>query len=134
MVSPSNEAALQDAPIEEIEFDAETKELDKLAEVANGAYPGKISRQNWAYEAISYLAKNIRPPLLPPGSGPLCHLPSIYCAPQKRPPSGRPARTRGLPGGTEPARLRQPSPIEGESRIAAHNRARLALAEFSQSL
>ena len=32
MVSPSNEAALQDAPIEEIEFDAETKELDKLAE------------------------------------------------------------------------------------------------------
>ena len=33
MVSPSNEAALQDAPIEEIEFDAaETEELDKLAE------------------------------------------------------------------------------------------------------
>jgi len=33
MVSPSNEAALQDAPIEDIEFDAaETEELDKLAE------------------------------------------------------------------------------------------------------
>ena len=33
MVSPSDEAAPQDAPIEEIEFDAaETEELDKLAE------------------------------------------------------------------------------------------------------
>ena len=33
MVSPSDEPALHDAPIEEIEFDdAETKELDKLAE------------------------------------------------------------------------------------------------------
>ena len=33
MVSPPDEPALQDASIEEIEFDAaETKELDKLAE------------------------------------------------------------------------------------------------------
>ena len=33
MVSPSDKPALQDAPIEEMEFDAaETKELDKLAE------------------------------------------------------------------------------------------------------
>ena len=33
IVSPLDEAALQDAPIEEMEFDAaETKELDKLAE------------------------------------------------------------------------------------------------------
>ena len=33
MVSPSDEAALPDASIEEIEFDAaETEELDKLAE------------------------------------------------------------------------------------------------------
>lgn len=33
MVSPSDKAALQDAPEEEMEFDAaETEELDKLAE------------------------------------------------------------------------------------------------------
>ena len=33
MVSPLDEAALQDAPIEEIEFDAaETEELDRMAE------------------------------------------------------------------------------------------------------
>ena len=33
MASPSDEAALRDAPIEEIEFGAaETEELDKLAE------------------------------------------------------------------------------------------------------
>jgi len=29
-------------------------------------------------------------------------------APQKPPPSGSPARPRGLPGGAEPTRLRQP--------------------------
>jgi len=33
MVSPSDKAALEDAPTEEMEFDAaETEELDKLAE------------------------------------------------------------------------------------------------------
>ena len=50
----------------------------------------------------------------------------------KRQPSGSPARPRGLPGGAEPARLRQHAC--GESRIAAHSRARLALEELLQSL
>jgi hypothetical protein len=39
---------------------------------------------------------------------------------------GSPARPRGLPGGAEPARLRQHAC--GESRIAAHSRARLGFA------
>lgn len=34
--------------------------------------------------------------------------------PQKRPPSGSPARPHGLPGGSKPARLRQPAPIGGK--------------------
>jgi len=59
MVSPSDEVALRYAPTEDMEFDAaETEELDKLAETSRSpAYPGKISRQNWAYEAISYPPK-----------------------------------------------------------------------------
>ena len=50
MVSPSDEAALQDAPIEEIEFDAaETKVLDKLAETTRKyGIPWEDLRQNWA--------------------------------------------------------------------------------------
>ncbi len=43
MVSPSDKAALRDASIEEMEFDAaETKELDKLPrELASAAYLGR---------------------------------------------------------------------------------------------
>ena len=63
----------------------------------------------------------------PPSPSPTFH-PSTRQ--QKGVLSGSPARPRGLPGGAEPARLRR----LGESRIAAHSRARLALEELSQSL
>jgi len=52
MVYSSDIAALRDASIEEMEFDAaETKELDKLAErTRKCGISGKISSQNWACE------------------------------------------------------------------------------------
>jgi len=52
MVYSSDKAALRDASIEEMEFDAaETKELDKLAErTRKCGISGKISNQNWACE------------------------------------------------------------------------------------
>ncbi len=53
-------------------------------------------------------------------------------APQKPPPSGSPARPRGLPDGGG-ARQAAQARMQ-ESRIAAHSRTRLALEELSQSL
>ena len=101
MVSPSDEAALQDAPIEEIEFDAaETEELDKLAEETR---KGGISWEDLKAElgllSDFLLAKNIRSPQRPPGSGPLYPLAFQLPRPQKPPHSGSPSRPRGLPGG-----------------------------------
>jgi hypothetical protein len=55
------------------------------------------------------LAKNICSPLRPPGFGTLSPPAFQLPSPEKQPASGSPARPRGLPGGAEPARLRQPA-------------------------
>ena len=78
--------------------------------LADGAYPGKISRQNRACEAISYsprtfaLLCGLRAP------APSAHLLSSCCAPESgQLPGARPA-LGACPAGQKPDRLLQPMP------------------------
>jgi hypothetical protein len=108
MVYFSNKAALSDAPIENMEFDAaETKELDKLAErTRKSGVPWEVLKAELGLWSNFQLAKNISSPLRPPGSGPLCpfasHLP-------------RPAKA---------AAFREPGPPSGPARLGRDRQAR----------
>ena len=121
MVSPSDKAALQDAPIEEIEFDAaETEELDKLAEetrkcgISLEDLQGRIglvkrfpTRQE---HPLASAASGLRPPL-------------PTCFPATMPPKEAAFREPGPHSGPGPARQSPPGDASlcrlGESRIAA---------------